>query len=47
VIKDSWQYLEREEEGDLLQEAIEKGVVNVARHYCHETVHVASQRDDV
>ncbi|KFY03930.1 hypothetical protein V490_00046 [Pseudogymnoascus sp. VKM F-3557] len=47
VIKDSWQYPEREEEGDLLQEATEKGVVNVARHYYHETVHVAGQRDDV
>ncbi|OBT93131.1 hypothetical protein VE01_09248 [Pseudogymnoascus verrucosus] len=46
VIKDSWQYPEREEERDLLQEATEKGVVNVARHYCHETVHVAGQRDD-
>lgn len=31
VIKDSWQYPEREEEGKLLAEATEKGVVNVAR----------------
>jgi hypothetical protein len=30
VIKDSWQYTEREEEGELLREATEKGVVNVA-----------------
>lgn len=30
VIKDSWQYLEHEEEGELLREATDKGVVNVA-----------------
>ncbi|EGR46861.1 uncharacterized protein TRIREDRAFT_122898 [Trichoderma reesei QM6a] len=47
VVKDSWQYTEREEEGELLQEATEKGVVNVARYYHHETVHVRSQIDDV
>jgi hypothetical protein len=35
VIKDSWQYREREEEGELLREATEKGVVNVARYYHH------------
>lgn len=42
VIKDSWQYPEREEEGKLLQEATAKGVVNVARYYHHETVRVRS-----
>ncbi|ELR04271.1 hypothetical protein GMDG_06671 [Pseudogymnoascus destructans 20631-21] len=47
VIKDSWQYPERDEEGELLREATDKEVVNVARHYCHETVHVAGERDDV
>ncbi|OOO03936.1 hypothetical protein OAory_01095770 [Aspergillus oryzae] len=31
VIKDSWQYPEREEEGKLLQEVTEKGIINVAR----------------
>jgi len=35
VIKDSWQYREREEEGELLREATVKGVVNVARYYHH------------
>ncbi|KAL8410404.1 hypothetical protein RB596_000189 [Gaeumannomyces avenae] len=47
VIKDSWQYTERDEEGDLLQEATGKGVVNVARYYHHETVQVRGTNDDV
>ncbi|KAF9730065.1 hypothetical protein PMIN01_11998 [Paraphaeosphaeria minitans] len=47
VIKDSWQYPERDEEGELLREATEKGVVNAARYYHHETVHVGSQEDDI
>ncbi|KAF4211370.1 hypothetical protein CNMCM5878_002704 [Aspergillus fumigatiaffinis] len=47
VIKDSWQYPEREEEGKLLAEATEKGVVNVARYYYHETVHVGGIVDDI
>lgn len=47
VIKDSWQYPEREEEGELLREATEKGVVNVARYYHHETVRVDGEDDDV
>ncbi|KFZ25326.1 hypothetical protein V502_00195 [Pseudogymnoascus sp. VKM F-4520 (FW-2644)] len=38
---------EREEEGELLREATEKGVSNVARYYYHETVYVAGERDDV
>lgn len=47
VVKDSWQYPEREEEGELLREATEKEVVNVARYYHHETVQVGGQDDDV
>ncbi|KAJ2898011.1 hypothetical protein MKZ38_004229 [Zalerion maritima] len=47
VIKDSWQYLEREEEGELLREATEKDVINVARYYHHETVHVRGKEDDI
>lgn len=47
VIKDSWQYPEREEEGELLREATDKGVVNVARYYYHETVCVGGQDDDI
>ncbi|KAK4071301.1 hypothetical protein Purlil1_13468 [Purpureocillium lilacinum] len=47
VIKDSWQYTDREEEGDLLRDATEKGVVNIARYYHHETVHVRGANDDI
>ncbi|KAH6988793.1 serine/threonine-protein kinase Sgk2 [Ilyonectria sp. MPI-CAGE-AT-0026] len=47
VIKDSWQYTDRDEEGILVQEATEKGVVNVARYYYHETVRVRGADDDV
>jgi hypothetical protein len=47
VIKDSWQYPEREEEGELLREATNKGVVNVARYYYHETVRVGGKEDDI
>ncbi|KAK9446145.1 serine/threonine-protein kinase Sgk2 [Metarhizium brunneum] len=47
VIKDSWQYVYRDEEGELLQEATEKGVTNVARYYHHETVRIRRTDDDV
>ncbi|KAE8361713.1 hypothetical protein BDV27DRAFT_166717 [Aspergillus caelatus] len=47
VIKASWQYPEREEEGKLLQEATEKEVVNVARYYYHETVRVNGEIDNI
>ena len=47
VVKDSWQYLEREEEGEFLSEATDKGVVHVAQHYHHETVRVRGIDDDV
>jgi hypothetical protein len=47
VVKGSWQYPEREEEGDLLCEATEKGVMNVARYFHHETVRVGGQDDDI
>jgi len=47
VVKDSWQFPERGEEGELLREATEKGVINVARHYHYMTVCVASKDDDI
>ncbi|WVN88935.1 uncharacterized protein L203_106461 [Cryptococcus depauperatus CBS 7841] len=47
VIKDSWQYPERDHEGELLREATEKGVIHVARHYYHNTVRVGDKDDDV
>ncbi|KAH7009376.1 uncharacterized protein B0I36DRAFT_378583 [Microdochium trichocladiopsis] len=47
VIKDSWQYPERGEEGALLREVTSKGVINIARHYYHETVQIYGTDDDV
>ena len=47
VIKDSWQYPERCEEGELLREVTSKGVINIARHYYHETVQIHGTDDDV
>jgi hypothetical protein len=47
VIKDSWQYPEREEEGGSLRQSTEKDVVNVARYYHHETVRVGGQDDTI
>ncbi|KAK8048254.1 Protein kinase-like domain [Apiospora phragmitis] len=47
VIKDSWQYTERPEEGELVCEATAKGVVNVARYYHHQTVQVRGMEDDI
>ncbi|KAI1471016.1 serine/threonine-protein kinase Sgk2 [Daldinia caldariorum] len=44
VIKDSWQYVERDEEGELLQDVTNKQVVNVARYYHHETVYARNYR---
>jgi hypothetical protein len=47
VIKDSWQYQERDDEGQLLYETTRKAVVNVARYYHHETVQVRGKDDDI
>ncbi|KAL7948074.1 hypothetical protein V8C42DRAFT_351903 [Trichoderma barbatum] len=47
VIKDSWQYPERDEEGEIIQEATERGAINVARYYYHETVRIRGIDDDV
>ncbi|KAL7926153.1 hypothetical protein ACQKWADRAFT_281902 [Trichoderma austrokoningii] len=47
VIKDSWQYTERDEEGELLRDATDKGVINIARYYYHETVQVHDTDDDI
>lgn len=47
AIKDSWQYTERDEGGELLQEATERGVVYVARYYNHATVRIGGKDDDV
>ncbi|KAM3510064.1 hypothetical protein MY11210_006070 [Beauveria gryllotalpidicola] len=47
VIKDSWQFSERDNEGDMLQEATNNGVINVARYFYHETVQVRGLDDDI
>ena len=47
VVKDSWQYPEREEEGVLLLRAAEKGVEHMAKHWFHETVKIDGDVDDV
>ncbi|KAL7784943.1 hypothetical protein V8C37DRAFT_394987 [Trichoderma ceciliae] len=47
VVKDLWQYTERDEEGLLLKEATKMGVINMARYYHHETVHINGVIDDV
>ncbi|KMU75272.1 hypothetical protein CISG_04691 [Coccidioides immitis RMSCC 3703] len=47
VVKDSWQYPERDEEGELLRKAMESGVTNVAQHYFHQTVQLDGKDDDV
>ena len=46
IVKDSWQYEERPEEGLLIQEATNGGVENIARYYHHETVRVGAAIDD-
>ncbi|KAH7340008.1 hypothetical protein BKA66DRAFT_564240 [Pyrenochaeta sp. MPI-SDFR-AT-0127] len=41
------QYLERDEEGEVLCKAIEKPVVRVARYYHHETGRIGDRDDDI
>jgi len=47
VVKDSWQYPERDEEGEYLLKAAERGVDHVARYYHHETVRVGGKDDTI
>ena len=47
IVKDSWQFSEREEEFELLLEANEQGVINVARHKYHIIVQVAGKDDNI
>ena len=46
VVKDSWQYEDRPEEGELIKEATDKGARNIARYYHHETVRVDGKDDN-
>ncbi|KAI9809767.1 MAG: hypothetical protein M1825_000200 [Sarcosagium campestre] len=47
IVKDSWQYTARPEEGELIKEASESGVRQIARYYYHDTVQVGGKDDDV
>ena len=47
VVKDSWQYCEREVEGEMLEKAGQHGVTNVAQCYHHETVHFGEKPDEI
>jgi hypothetical protein len=47
VVKDSWQYPERGEEGEYLLEATKSKVDHVARYYHHETVRVGGKDDNI
>ena len=47
VVKDSWQYEERPEEGELIKEATKKRVRNIAQYYHHETVQINKKDDDI
>ena len=43
VVKDSWQYEERGEEGELIRDATSQSVTNVAQYYYHETVQCSNK----
>ncbi len=47
VVKDSWQYVDRPEEGSLLRDADKAGVKNIAKYYHHEDVYFNGKRDCV
>ena len=47
IIKDSWQYLTRPEEGELIRKAAVAGVVNISQYYHHETVWFAGKQDSI
>ena len=45
VVKDSWQYVDRPEEGELIRKATAAGVTNISQYYHHETVLFDGQED--
>lgn len=47
IVKDSWQFVERSEEGELFKEATDKKVHHVARYYHHETVQIGGKDDTI
>lgn len=47
VVKDSWQYVNRPEEGELIRKAAAAGVTNISQYYHHETVLFNGKEDYV
>ena len=47
VVKDSWQYVNRPEEGELIRKAAAEGVTNISQYYHHETVLFNGKEDYV
>ena len=47
VVKDSWQYEERGEEGELIRDATVQSVTNIAKYYHHETIQCSDKDDDI
>ena len=45
VVKDSWQYVDRPEEGELIRKATAAGVTNISQYYHHETVWFNGKED--
>ncbi|KAI9808663.1 MAG: hypothetical protein M1825_003814 [Sarcosagium campestre] len=47
VIKDSWQYVDRPEEGELICKVTAKGVTNISPYYHHEVVCFDGREDNI
>ena len=47
VVKDSWQYVDRPEEGELVRKATAARVINISPYYHHETVSFNGRDDAV
>ncbi|KAL6790750.1 hypothetical protein J3E68DRAFT_429348 [Trichoderma sp. SZMC 28012] len=47
AIKGSWQYPERDDEGEILRQITQQGMINVAGYYHHETVCIRDANDDI
>ena len=47
VVKESWQYVNRPEEGELIRKTAAAGVTNISQYYHHETVFFNGKEDYV
>lgn len=47
VVKDSWQDVNRSEEGELIRKATKAGVINISTYYHHETVLFNGKEDSI